>query len=305
MPMTPNGLVERHFDYVLGPNQDPRLASVDPGATLRNVELQMDADAPFLLRRRAVREAYASGDFMNQAGLQFLKTKWTGPVRDYRQQDYVPESLQMANFGQLGNPKPIYPPVAYPATSTLVVDLVNTGSNPITNLTFFWRGVKLFQPGAVQLYTYPPRMKGLWFNYQIPVAALGPTETRTDQIFTVQPDADFVLRGGQAPLPAPVSQVPFLFEASILLQDADKKPYSNDYMPFDILFGWGQSFTTIPLGPSLMSTFGPSPALPGLFYPEIYVPANHQLIYNLQRNDVGQTPADFTFNLIGQKVYPQ
>jgi hypothetical protein len=309
MPMTPNGgLVERHFDYVLGPNQDPRLASIDPGATIRNVELQMDADAPFLLRRRAVREDYAFGEefpqLIAQPDLPFLKTKWTGPTRDYRQQDYVPEGLQMANFGQMGNPKSINPNVAYPANSILVVDLQNTGSNPITNLMFFWRGVKLFQPGAVQMYTYPPRMKGLWFNYQIPVASMGPMEIRTDQIFTVQPDADFVVRGGLATAPVGFRRT---LTTAILLQDADKKPYSNDYIPLDLLFGCGQFPATIPIGagPNFIPPFGPGPALPGLFYPEIYVPANHQLIYNMQRNDPFGSPADFTINLIGQKVYPQ
>jgi len=305
--MTPNGLVERHFDYVLGPNQDARLANVPAGATLRNVELQMQSDAPFLLRGRAVRQAYASteGGF-GQNGLQFLKTRWTGPVRDYRQQDYVPESLQMENFGQMGDPKPINPQVPYPANSTLVVDLVNTGANPITNLTFFWRGVKLFQPGAVQLYTYPPKMKGEWFNYQIPVTALAAPELRTDQIFTVQPDADFVLRGGLATAPFTALFVAF-FDVGILLMDADKKPYSNDYMPLDVLFGSGQFPPTIPLGaiPLFIPPFGPGPALPGLFYPEIYVPKNHQLIYNLNRTDAVGLPADFTINLIGQKVYPQ
>jgi hypothetical protein len=43
-----------------------------------------------------------------------------------------------------------------------------------------------------------------------------------------------------------------------------------------------------------------------LFYPEIYVPKNHQLIYDLQRADnaSGATAAaDFTFNLIGGKVF--
>jgi len=48
-------LQQRHYDYVLGPNQDVRLASVAAGAVLEEVLLEMDSDAPFVLTGRAVR----------------------------------------------------------------------------------------------------------------------------------------------------------------------------------------------------------------------------------------------------------
>src|SRR5438270_316874 len=95
---------ERHHDYVLGPNQDSRLASVAAGAVIKSVELQLDPDAPFALRRRAVR-VDASGSALEQANLQFLKTQWTGPNNDFRQQSFVPESVALNYFGQGGNPK--------------------------------------------------------------------------------------------------------------------------------------------------------------------------------------------------------
>ena len=46
---------ERHHDYVMGPNQDSRLANVAAGAVLEDIELKLDSDAPFLLRGRARR----------------------------------------------------------------------------------------------------------------------------------------------------------------------------------------------------------------------------------------------------------
>ena len=42
-------LIERHQDYVLGPNQDKRLASVAAGQALE-LSLYLDTDAPFALR---------------------------------------------------------------------------------------------------------------------------------------------------------------------------------------------------------------------------------------------------------------
>ena len=306
--MTP-GLQERHFDYVLGPNQDSRLASVAPGAVITEILLQLDPDAPFILRGRAVRQQYTTS--LNQNGLQFLKTRWTGPNTDFRQQDYVLESLQMANFGQMGNPKPIYPNIAYPANGVLRLDLVNSGASTLTNLRFFFRGVKLFPFGAVQHYTYPKRFSGLPFNYQIPVTSLGVSERRDYQLFTVSQDADFVLRGGLATAPFLTGiDVPEQFsEVFIQLMDSDRKPFSNDFIPLDVLFGAGNFPAVIPVGPTpnFIKPFGPGPAKPGLFYPEIYVSANHQLIYNLLRADSFNATAaqSFTINLIGQKVFAQ
>src|SRR5258707_297237 len=141
------GLQQRHFDYVLGPNQDSRLKSVAAGAVLTEVLLETDSDAPFVLTGKAVRHAYTST--LNQANLAGLKTRWTGPTRDYRQQGYILESLQCAYYGQFGNPKPIVPGIVYPPRSILMLDLINTGANTITNLSFYFRGFKLFPMGAV------------------------------------------------------------------------------------------------------------------------------------------------------------
>jgi hypothetical protein len=49
---------ERHFDYVLGPNQDARLASVVAGQEILGITLQLEHDAPFILRGRAMRVQY-------------------------------------------------------------------------------------------------------------------------------------------------------------------------------------------------------------------------------------------------------
>jgi hypothetical protein len=302
--MTAN-LQQRHFDYVLGPNQDSRLASVAPGAIIQEALLVTDTDAPFVLTGRALRCAYDSN--LNQANLQGVKTRFTGPTRDYRSQGFILESLLSAYYGAYGNPKPIVPGIQYPAGSTLMLDIQNTGPNTITNLSFYFRGFKLFPPGSVPAYTYPPTFASQTFATPIQVLALGVSEFRQNQIFTAKQDADFVIRGGQG-ISISSAAGRTLAEVSIRFKDFNKNPYSNDLIPFDILFGTGSFPATVPVGPtpSFVSPFATGPAQPGLFYPEIYVPMNNQILYDLQRSDgaVGANQAEnFTFNLIGGKVF--
>ncbi len=297
-------LQQRHFDYVLGPNQDARLASVSPGTVLEEVLLHLDDDAPFVLTSRSVRHAYDSDLIQDMQG---LKTKWTGPTRDYRQQGYVRESLQMANYGQFGNHKPIVPGIHFPPRSVLMLDLINGGSNTLTNLTFYFHGFKLFPSGAVPAYTYPRKFSSQTFAYPVPVVALGVSEFRQNQIFTVKEDADFVIRGGQG-ITISSENGRVLAEVSIRLKDFNKNPYSNDLVPFDILFGCGGFPAVIPVGPTpdFVAPFPTGPGLPGLFYPEIYVPKNHQLLYDLQRADGagGSNQAeDFVFSFLGGKAF--
>ena len=298
-------LQERHYDYVIGPNQDSRLASVAAGTIIDKIKLQTDGDAPFELRSRAVRCAYDAS--LTQTPLIGLTSQWTGPTRDYRS-SFLLESLQMAYYGQGGTPKPIVPGIRYPANSIIEIDIWHRGTTTITNLTFYFRGVKLYDWGAVPGPTYPPVFKrGQTFSYPINVASLGVSETRLTNLFTCKQDADFVFRAGQGPTLF-TSGGRTLAEIFITLKDADKNPYSNDFVHFDILFGSGAAPATIPVGatPSYISPFGTGPAQPGLVYPEIYIPKNQQLIYDLQRADGsgGSNQSEtFNFNLIGMKVF--
>jgi hypothetical protein len=300
-------LQARPFIYVLGPNQDSRLASVAAGANLDEVLLNFEDDAPFVLTGRSVRHKY-SADLV-QSGLVGLKTRWTGPSRDYRQQSLVLESLQAAYYGQFGNPKPIVPGIQYPPRGVLMLDVSNTGIATITNLTFYWWGFKLYPAGAVPAYSYPRRMASQTFSYPVPVAQLGVNETRLNQIFTCKQDADFVFRAGQG-INSFSLDGRTLAEVAVRFKDFNKNPYSSDFVPFDVIFGAGSFPAVVPIGPtpSFVSPFATGPGQPGTMYPEIYVPMNHQLLYDLQRSDgaVGANQAeDFSFNLIGGKVFRQ
>jgi len=311
-----NTLQQRHHDYILGPNQDSRLAAVAPGQVIKDIELTLDSDAPFILRSRAVYCQYNTANFETQSDLQGLKTRFSGALKDYRFGDYVSESIQAAYYGQFGNPKPIIPGINYPSSGVLTVDLYNSGATTITDLTFLFRGVKLFPAGSIPGYTYPKTFASTPFNYQINLRSVGVTQQLNNQIFTVRQDADFVLRAGQASDVGPVAPPSVVAPRNIFMQlmDFNKKPYSNDLVRFDVLFGCTAIDSSdggtevFPIGPTpdFLAPFGTGPGAPGLFYPEIYIPANHQLVYSVKRDDSvisGAATQDFVINLIGAKVF--
>ncbi len=294
--MTP-GLVQRHHDYVLGPNQDGRLSSVAAGQTITGLELHLDTDAPFLLRSRAMRTTYDSG--ATQQALSGLLARWAGPNRDYRSQDLIRQSLLGPYYGQLGNPIPVWPPVTYPRGGTILVDVQNDGTATLTNLTFYFRGVKLFAPGAVKSYEYPPTFATFPFVYPQVVSQLPVTAGPTRLIFRCKSDADFVWQSGQAGLPFSST---LLHEVFITLRDEDEKPYSNDAVHMDVMFGNAHIIGAV-FG---AATVGTGPNSPGLVYPEIYIPKNHVFYFDVSRSDaayVEPAPVDFPFQLCGQKVF--
>ena len=228
----------------LGPAQDSRLASVGPGQLIRNIEVQFDNDAPFLLRGRAYRVSYDSLASRTQVGLQNLKMRWSGPNNDYRQNVLVPQGLDMAYGGQSAMWAPVYPQIAYPANGLMLVDVLNAGATTLTNLTLYFRGVKLFPWGTNTGATYPARMSILPYAYPINTVDNSPTATgaiqnlltadqRILQTFQVQNDSDFVLRSGQA---GP-SYAPFALEVFVTLRDGNRKAFSNAPVHFETLFG--------------------------------------------------------------------
>lgn len=187
---------ERFQVYVMGPNQDSRLAVIAAGQVIPKVELKLDLDAPFVLRARALRETFVAE--ATQAGLQFLKTQWTGPDQDYRQGDFILESLQQPFYGQNGCPKPVCPEITYPAGGVITLDLENVGTGAINGLMFYWIGVNLYPWGVCPAPSYPSQFRGLSFAQPFLAAAMGAPEIRLNQPFRAKSDGDLVIRAGQA-----------------------------------------------------------------------------------------------------------
>lgn len=319
---------ERFQVYVLGPDQDPRLALIAPGQVVSRIQLRMDTDAPFKLRARALRQQYtaigeSTFNLGTQDALQFLATKWTGPREDYRQSDYVLESLQAPYFGGNGSPTKVSPEITYPPGGTLTLDLVNTGVNPIVNLVFYWIGVNLYPWGARPAPTYPADFRGSNFAqpFIIDNLVFG-APPRLNQPFTCHTDGDFVVRAGLAAqictlgLGEGAPQPGQLFPASemfVKLKDWDGTAYMNDWVDINILFGMSGFISSIPVGPvpTFIPPYGTGAGLPGLIYPEIYLPMNHQLLIDLDNRQlagpgpgiVGVTTTALLINFIGAKIF--
>lgn len=323
--MTP-GLVQRHHDYVLGPTQDSRLASVAAGQYIEGISLALDSDAPFVLRSRAMRVKY--NDFgqgaRSQAYLGSLLLRLADGDRVYRSQTVVRQSLLGPYFGQLGNPIPVSPQIVYPRQGVITVDILNDGATALTNLTLYFRGVKLFSPGAVKSYEYPSNIGLLPYVYPqgtysdtdglTLVRNVAVTQGPLRQVFRVKGDADFVLRAGQAGVSASVqgNQSKPVNEVFVTLRDEDEKPYSNAPVHIDVLFGnSGMDKTGLmffPFGANSEDPVACGPNSPGLFFPEIYLPKNHVMYMDVSRDDsayagAGADVANIPIAFIGQKVF--
>ena len=187
---------ERFQVYVMGPNQDARLALVAAGQPVERVNLHIDLDAPFVLRARAV--GITPTVNFDQNGLQFLKTRWADAGDNYRQGDYILESLQQPYFGQNGCPKPVSPEIVYPPGGVLTLDLINTGANALVGVTFYWIGVSLYPWGTLSAPTYPADFRSITFAQPFLGAMLGAPEILLNQPFTAKSDGDLVIRAAQA-----------------------------------------------------------------------------------------------------------
>jgi len=325
--MIEHGMLERHYDYVLGP---PRLtfdanwsglsqlSTVAGGTQLIGLPLNLDPDAPFILRSMAVKCKFPVDNVnctMTQP-LDSLYIRFTGPIGDYLQQDFVPLNLFMAFFGQLGNPKPFYRQLWYPANGVIKIDLWNKGATTLNNVTFYFRGVKLFPFGRRQGYTYPQKAK--ISPYTIPVYAgtpigqpalslpVGPVVLKNNPIQNRQ-DWDVVIRSMQAGISETSGTV---FEIFFLFKDEDLYPYSSHPIRADVLFGMAsnESPETFACGGNQIKPFETGPGNPCLWFPEIYLPRQHHLFYDVYRDDSSfgcASAVNYPFTLSGSSVIRQ
>jgi hypothetical protein len=272
---------ERFQVYVMGPHQDARLTLVPAGQVIENINVKIDLDAPFVLRRRAL------GPVTDD--LPYLKTKWAGPTNDYRS-DYILESLRAPYFGQNGSPMPVSPDITYPPNGTIALDLQNTSVNPIANLTFYWIGVSLYPWGTLPAPTYPSEFRGETFAQPFIARAMGAPQIRLNQPFTCKSDGDLVIRGGQAGI-LTAGILSQSTQMSIILKDFNGLPYMNDWVDINILFGMNGV------------AFGTGPGHPGIIYPEIYLQAQHQLLLDVQQSATGVAGVDLLIDFHGAKVF--
>lgn len=311
----------RHWDYVMGgpvlqSSMWPGLLAVGANAQITKLALRTDLDAPFLLRSIAARVSYDTGSASHrETGLNQLMFRFSGPNENYFQQEPQALTLMTPWAGQMGNPLPMHREVFYPPNSTIFVDLINNGSTQLNNLTFYFRGVKLFPWGQRRFYPYPKRMSTLPFAYLRGVSpGVGATTLNNIQIttglvgqrfqFNAVSDGDFVLRSLQAgPTSNNVS-----WEVFIRLKDSDEYPYSNDFIHLDVLAGNSLGPASFPTGAGaqFQNPILVGPSNPGVLFPENYLPNQQYMLYDIYRADSGYGTAaaqDFPIVFNGAKVF--
>jgi hypothetical protein len=293
-------IVERHQDYQL------TVPTVPPGG-VRNVPLQLDTDAPFCLR--LVKSRNLGPDGFN----------YQNPRRMYTASDFQTDLIQNAVTGDYLPSRGIvqYPQMIYPPGSSIIVDFANNTGENLTNVKLLFRGSKLYDSRAISLPTYPPKFGALAFTYQTVVQNLTATGVLTDNQLQVRRDADFALRCGVAdPFLMAVDGTasgagaiapPNFENVYVLIKDESRKAYSNEPIHINDLFGQADPFTD---GPDGNLNNDSVLWMPGNLTPEIYIPRDHSLYFDVLRFDdptnfdTGR-PVNLFFRFVGAKVFAQ
>ncbi len=311
--------VERAQWYVLN------VGNLAAGASVRDIPLPFDTDAPFELRGRGGRCQNDPRFF--QAGMNGLLVQYRDALGRYTSDAPIPWIHDVPNGGLGGAFAPVYPEKFYPLRSSLETSIYNTGPGAVDleNVQLYYRGVKKY-PRTKPWASFPQKcsvhpFRYTWWSkspYQTIYTqnTLMPPNTNgawDNQSILVQNDADYCLLGGQCGTFGVFGLPNFYMELFINLKDADTlQPYMNAPVHVDWLFGSPHQSVVategvyyVPNGSqsnfeSLAPAFawnipGQTPLVgpwhPGLIYPQIYLPANQQLLFDLIRNDGGFTLA--------------
>ena len=309
----------RHQDYLM------RVGTVPAGQTVRGVSLQLDTDAAFVLRGRAVHiQPPAATGQVDQLRLVSYFDRYTGPDEQYFSQAVTRFGAENRNFGQFGQFLPVRTPVVYPPGGTIQADVFNGGANDINGVEIYFRGSKIFAPGSLSCETYPTRFSPMPFDYVMsPLPGLPgynpgvaqiqvQDDPRYNVVQNIASDADFVLRSlsigawGTLACPGPLPSQLF-FQLYVQLKDQQGKPYSNLPVHADTCFGvnnsnWGggcagdQSSFLFSLGAGPFSQLQDRAIgtnHPPLLLPEIYIPRNGLIYLDLIRQDGYLIPAAY------------
>jgi hypothetical protein len=266
-------MIERHQDYVLRNITVPANGSV-------NYVVALDSDAPFALR------CVLSSGMPTSGGLtQFQFIILGMDDRRYMGGNGNPANGldSMVNPGSL--PFIIYPQITFASHITIQVTVIDVSGDGITNGVLVFRGTKIYPPGTQFGPAYPQPFSELNFRYVyplvIPLGSAGTPSLLLSQPLNIQSDADFVARMCSAG-----NTVGDGYDAPntwAILRDQYGKPYSNDWVPIELLFP---------------QTNEPYPTI----YPEIYLKKSTQLLLDLMRTSGTQNDT-IQIVLHGSKIF--
>jgi len=308
----PDAVQLRHQDYLLS------LGTLIPGQIVTR-DLTLDTDAGFILRGRALHVAPTAAN-PTQALLANYFDTFSGPDREFLAQQPMRFQNENADFGQFGQFLPVRQPIYYPPGGTIQLQAVNNGTTNLTGVEVYFRGSKVYRPGILPCLVIPQgNVSTLPFilnklNSQVPVQS----QTLNNQV-QAQSDSDFIIRAINAGAweladeSGANNQAQYL-QLYVQLKDQLGKVYSNQPVHLDTCFGaLGSILSPMTFLPQTVpSRYGPYH--PPLLLPEIYLPANNVLYYDLYRNDGSISgiyapgtlqPVDVRFAFQGMKVFRQ
>lgn len=308
---------ERHHDYVFEIGASPGNEShttglIGPlvaGQQYTGIPLQLDADAPFILRSIAARMQWDLEQGQAALANIFIRMKRANGDLFVSNLEWIPLLEWTGNFGLGGNPYPIWPHEIWPRNGVAELDVWNNGPADIAGFQLVYRGVKRYAP---EPGLYPKKFQ--WRNFvrsvKIPnVGVSGSAGIIRNFLLPRTIDADYVMESIQAGCLFN-DQAPEPFFAArnvwVILRDQDAHGYSNKPLDWNILAGCG--FIGYPTG-GFNFDEQTGPFHPGLLYPEIYVPQNQVMQMDIYRDDspyvgaggLGAVRLDFAFN--GGKVF--
>lgn len=266
-------MIERHQDYVLNNITVPANGSV-------KYVVPLDSDAPFALR------CILSSGMPTNNGQSVFEFTLTGmDDRRYMGGNGDPANGvdSLVNPGSL--PFIVYPQITFPSNIAIQATVIDTSGVGITSASLVFRGTKLYPPGTQFGPAYPQPFSELNFRYVYPlIVAQGSAGTPSlllNQPMNIQSDADFVVRMCSAA--NILGDVYDPLNTWARLRDQYGKPYSNDWVPIELLFPQtNEPYSTI--------------------YPEIYLKKSTQLLLDLMRTSGIQTNT-IQIVLHGSKIF--
>ncbi len=281
--------IERHFDYVYD------IPSLPANTSLLNgqANLQLDSEAPFVLRGRAIYGEAEAGN-SHQAATLAVQTRFQNAHSKYVSNATWPASIDMMFAGFNGIFSPVRPGMLYPPGGQIQGDVVNPSSNrTLTSFKLIYRGVKLYAPGTVIARQLPDRRVEVRTRSYSQQVTIGAQQTISRIPFNVGTDSDFILRAIQVG----TASSPRYSSLMITLRDSQQKAYSNSPIPINYWSGNASAVVNNTYQGAQVGNW-----IPGLVMPEIYLLRGDQLFFDLVRNDAGGADNTLTINWIGARV---
>jgi hypothetical protein len=260
-------VIERHHDNIIP------LGAIANGVTRDNILFTFDTQAPFVIR--GVGGYFVSADVAAGLGGGFIQIEDT--ERRKLESEPAAVSADIVVSGVNAQYSPYYRQKVWAPGSTCTLTVRNGSGVDWPAAFLILRGARLFYEGQIWSPTYPPCFTSVPFDQSIFPSVAGSGEVR-DNIINFDGDGDVAMRGGLVKLiSGSIGNLGFR------LKDWRENYYSNDYINIRWVFADTKA------------------QRPGVFCPEIYVPANGQMLFDLLQG--AASAASFNLDFMGAKVY--